>query len=111
MIKKYCTNKVRGACAINITHEVTKYRDSQNSFRRKDSHRFSIIRNHRATISTPQLFVEENQFLMAEIARLKNQKPNPKIHPSKLGKDFQKKEESDGKRYLYYVNRKKWVSL
>jgi len=37
---------------------------------------------------------------MAEIARLKNQKPKPKIPPSKLEKDFQKKEEeeSDGKR-------------
>jgi hypothetical protein len=46
-----------------------------------------------------QLLVEENQFLRDEIARLKNQKPKPKIPPSKLEKDFQKKEEeSDGKR-------------
>ena len=45
-----------------------------------------------------QRLVEENQILRDEIARLKNQKPNPKIPPSKLEKDFQKEEESDGKR-------------
>jgi hypothetical protein len=47
-----------------------------------------------------QQLVEKIQILMAEIARLKNQNPKPKIPPSKLEKDFQKKkeEESDGKR-------------
>ena len=45
-----------------------------------------------------QLLVEENQLLRDEIARLKNHKLKPRIPPSKLEKDFQKKEESDGKR-------------
>jgi len=46
-----------------------------------------------------QRLVEEVQFLRDEIARLKNQKPKPKIPPSKLEKDPQeKKEEADGKR-------------
>jgi regulator of replication initiation timing len=38
-----------------------------------------------------QRLVEENQLLRDELARLKNQKPKPKIPSSKLEKDFQKK--------------------
>jgi hypothetical protein len=39
-----------------------------------------------------QLLVEEVQLLRDEIARLKNQKPKPKIPPSKLEKEPLKKE-------------------
>lgn len=47
-----------------------------------------------------QLLVEEVQLLRAEIARLKNQKPKPRIPPSRLGKEPHKKKDltSQGKR-------------
>jgi len=56
--QKCCTNY--GACAINMTHAVSKVRDSHNSPGRKESHRFSIIGNHRATISTPPTIGRED---------------------------------------------------
>ena len=45
------------------------------------------------------LQAEENQILKDEIARLKGQKPKPKIRPGKLEKDRKKKKKSSsGKR-------------
>lgn len=41
-----------------------------------------------------QALKEQNQILRDEIARLKNQKPKPKIKPSKLAKDANKKSSS-----------------
>jgi len=41
-----------------------------------------------------QALKEQNQILRDEIARLKNQKPKPKIKPSKLAKDASKKSSS-----------------
>ena len=44
-----------------------------------------------------QLLVEEVQLLRDEIARLKNQKPKPKIPPSKLEKEPQQKKNRESK--------------
>jgi hypothetical protein len=42
-----------------------------------------------------QLLIEENQNLKDEIARLKGQKPRPKIKPSNLTKEGANKQEKD----------------
>jgi hypothetical protein len=49
MIKKCWTKK--GECTMSMMHESAKDRDSQDFPGRKESPRFSIIGNHRATIS------------------------------------------------------------
>lgn len=44
-----------------------------------------------------QMLVEEVQLLRDEVARLKNQKPKPRIPPSKLEKESRKKKDLDSK--------------
>ena len=64
-----------------------------------------IIEQQSVTI---QLQAEQIQLLKDEIARLKGQKPKPKIRPSKLEKDpkNQKEKESSGKRPGSHKRRK-----
>jgi hypothetical protein len=59
-----------------------------------------------------QLVVEEVQLLRDEIARLKNQKPKPKIPPSKLEKEPQKKKNRESKeKRPGFVKREKTKNL
>ena len=79
-------------CAMCTMHESTKNTDTRNSRRRKDSYCLAIARNYRANFCNTQ--AEQIQLLKDEIARLKGQKPQPKIRPSKLEKGRKKKEKS-----------------